>query len=64
MAKGIPKVVSKNARQNIKTQKFFCPCGGEIQSVSVFSKGKLKIVARCNKCGAQKRKPSDFDLII
>ena len=58
------KVISKNARQNTKTQVFFCQCGGEIKNITIFSKSKIKVVARCNKCGTEKRKPSDFDLAI
>jgi hypothetical protein len=52
--------ISKNARVNVVTQQFFCACGGEVKMKSVFSKGKLKYVATCNKCNRSERRPSDF----
>jgi hypothetical protein len=60
MAEVIGKI-SKNARSaGVKTQKFFCGCGGEVKMVSVFNSGKLGIRARCDKCNREERKPSDF----
>jgi hypothetical protein len=52
--------VSKNARGAANTQKFLCPCGGEIKMRSVFQKGKLRPVAECQSCRRQERKPSYF----
>jgi len=54
--------VSKNARTTSGTQKFFCPCGGEVKMRSIFSSGKMKHHAESqysvplqgcllNKCG-------------
>ena len=51
---------SKNARSGSGTEKFLCPCGGEIKTKSVFQAGKLKPVAECQKCGRTERKPSRF----
>lgn len=52
--------VSKNARTTSGTQKFFCPCGGEVKMRSIFSSGKMKHHAECEKCNRQERKPKDF----
>lgn len=53
-------VVSKNARTQSTTHKFFCPCGGEIKMNAVFSDGKMKHMAECEKCKRQERRPKDF----
>jgi len=55
--------VSKNARMNVVTQKHYCECGGEIKMVAVFQ-GKMRMKARCDKCGNESRKPSDFKRIL
>ena len=52
--------LSKNARVGVVTQKFFCTCGGEVKMKLVFTNGKLRNVAECEKCRHQGRKPSDF----
>ena len=52
--------ISKNARGATSTQKFLCPCGGEIKMKSMFTKGKLKPIAECQKCNRTERKPSNF----
>jgi len=52
--------MSKNARGTSGTQKFLCPCGGEIKMKSVFSNGKIRTVAECDKCNRRERKPRDF----
>ncbi len=52
--------ISKNARTASATQKFFCPCGGEIKMKAVFTNGKMRNVAECEKCNRRERKPSDF----
>ncbi len=52
--------ISKNARVGIVTQKFFCGCGGEVKMKSVFSNGRLKNLAECEKCNRRERRPSDF----
>jgi hypothetical protein len=52
--------VSKNARTGSTTQKFQCTCGGEVKMKSVFSSGKLKNIAVCEKCKRTERRPSDF----
>jgi len=54
------KNISKNARLNVATQKFFCPCGGVVKMLMVFKNGKKKFVARCSGCRVEKRRPSDF----
>jgi hypothetical protein len=52
--------VSKNARTASSTQKFFCGCGGEVKMKSIFSNGKIKNLAECEKCKKQERRPKDF----
>lgn len=52
--------VSKNARIGTATQRFECPCGGEVKMKSVFAKGRMKNLAVCEKCKRQERKPKDF----
>ncbi len=52
--------ISKNARAASATQRFECPCGGEVKMKSVFAKGKLRYVAECGTCNRQERRPSDF----
>ncbi|MBN1797854.1 MAG: hypothetical protein JW822_04730 [Spirochaetales bacterium] len=52
--------ISKNARVGVVTQKFFCGCGGEVKMKSVFTGGRLKNLAECEKCNRKERKPSDF----
>lgn len=52
--------ISKNARAVSATHKFFCSCGGEIKMKSVFSAGKLRSIAQCEKCNRQERRPRDF----
>ena len=52
--------ISKNARTQSNTQIFYCTCGGEIKMKSVFSGGKLRNIAECEKCNRRERKPSDF----
>lgn len=55
------EVISKNARTaGSKTQKFFCKCGGEVKSVSIFKNGKLRVIARCGSCNKEERSPADF----
>ena len=51
---------SKNARIGSGTHKFECPCGGEVKMKSVFSAGRMKHHAECEKCKRQERKPSNF----
>jgi hypothetical protein len=51
---------SKNSRTTTATQKFFCPCGGEVKMKTMFENGKLKNVAECEKCKRTERRPSDF----
>ena len=53
-------VVSKNARMTSGTHKFYCPCGGEVKMKAVFSAGRMKHVAECEKCKRQERRPRDF----
>ena len=53
--------ISKNARGATVAQKFVCPCGGEVKMKSIFSKGKLRPVAVCEKCDRKERKPSSFN---
>ncbi len=52
--------VSKNARGVTAAQKFMCSCGGAVKMKNVFTKGKLRIVAHCDKCDRVERKPSHF----
>lgn len=52
--------VSKNARTSKSSQKFLCPCGGEVKMKTVFSAGKKKNYAECDKCKRQERRPSEF----
>jgi hypothetical protein len=47
----MPSFEAKTARgQGIKTQKFFHDCGGQIFMKALFSNGRLKPVAECEKC--------------
>jgi hypothetical protein len=50
---------SKNAGKKVLDQKIYCECGGEVRMLAKFD-GKIKMVAKCNKCGAERRKPRDF----
>lgn len=52
---------SKNSRTTVTTQKFFCPCGGEVKMQTQFKDGKIKNVAECEKCKRVERRPSDFN---
>jgi hypothetical protein len=52
--------ISKNARTASSTQRFYCPCGGEIKMKTVFAGGKVKNLAECEKCKRQERRPRDF----
>jgi hypothetical protein len=52
--------ISKNARGTTNAQKFMCPCGGEVKMKSIFTNGKLRLVAECQKCNRKERKPSNF----
>jgi hypothetical protein len=52
--------VSKNARAAASTHKFLCNCGGEVKMKTIFSSGKKKNYAQCEKCKRQERKPSEF----
>lgn len=53
--------ISKNSRTSVATQKFLCPCGGEVKMKSVFTSGKIRSVAECDKCNRRERKPKDFN---
>ena len=52
--------VSKNARTATSTHKFLCTCGGEVKMKTLFSAGKKKNYAQCEKCKRQERRPSEF----
>ncbi len=52
--------ISKNARTGSSSQKFTCSCGGEVKMKSVFTGGKIKNVAECDKCKRRERRPRDF----
>jgi hypothetical protein len=53
-------VASKNSRTSSATQKFLCPCGGEVKMKALFESGKIKNIAECDKCKKVERRPSDF----
>jgi hypothetical protein len=53
--------VSKNARVASGTQKFLCTCGGEVKMKTIFTGGKIKNVAECEKCNRKERRPRDFN---
>jgi len=53
--------ISKNARAGSLSQKFLCSCGGEVKVKSIFTSGKLRTVAECEKCSRRERKPSHFN---
>ncbi len=55
------KTASKNARAGTSTQRFFCPCGGEIKMVGRMVSSKVRWFAICEKCKTEKRRPSDFE---
>jgi hypothetical protein len=52
--------ISKNSRTASLTQRFYCSCGGEIKMKTIFSGGKVRNVAECEKCHRQERRPRDF----
>jgi len=52
--------ISKNARVGVVTQKYFCECGGEIKMKSLFTNGKLRNIAQCDKCNRKERRPRNF----
>jgi len=52
---------SKNSRTASATQRFFCPCGGEVKMKTILENGKLHNVAQCEKCKRTERRPSDFN---
>ena len=46
-------------------QTFWCKCGGQIEMFMTSGLNKkIKTIARCNKCGKEKRRPSDFPGMI
>jgi hypothetical protein len=51
---------SKNSRTSSATQKFMCNCGGEVKMKTLFTSGKVKNIAECDKCKRHERRPSDF----
>ncbi len=53
--------VSKNSRTTSSTQRFYCPCGGEVKMKTLFENGKVKNTAECEKCKRTERRPSDFN---
>lgn len=53
--------ISKNARTSgSKTQKFFCPCGGEVRMIGIAKSYKIQMRARCENCGREERSPKYF----
>ena len=48
------------AQAGTYAQVFLHSCGGKIQMVNRFRNGKLHPLAVCQKCGKERRKPSDF----
>lgn len=52
---------SKNSRMSTSTQKFFCPCGGEIEMITIIDSGRKKTFAQCKSCKKTERRPSDFN---
>jgi len=52
--------VSKNARIGSAAHKHDCPCGGEVKMKSVFTSGKMRNMAVCEKCNRRERRPRDF----
>ena len=51
---------SKNSRTAVATQKFFCPCGGELEMKQMVQRGKQTTISECPKCKRIERRPSDF----
>ena len=51
---------SKNSRSAPATQKFNCPCGGDIVLKTMVDNGKIKNIAECSKCKRVERRPKDF----
>lgn len=54
--------ISKNARKGTGAEQFYCTCGGQVKMKTVFTNGKLRNIAECEKCNRKERKPSDFRL--
>jgi hypothetical protein len=55
---------SKNSRAKSSVQEFLHVCGGKINMKNIFSKGKMKVFAECEKCGEIRRRPSEFDILV
>ena len=51
---------SKNARTTSSTQRFYCPCGGEVKMKMFMTDGKITSKAECEKCHRTERSPSKF----
>ena len=51
---------SKISRTAVATQKFSCPCGGEVVLKTMVENGKIKNIAECAKCHRIERRPKDF----
>ena len=51
---------SKNSRTAVATQRFSCPCGGDIELKTMVENGKIKNIAECAKCHRIERRPKDF----
>ncbi len=52
---------SKNSRTAVTTQKFNCPCGGDVVLKTMVESGKIKNIAECSKCHRIERRPKDFN---
>lgn len=52
--------ISKNARAGSSARKYLCACGGEVKMRSIFSSGRMRSVAVCEKCSRRERRPKDF----
>ncbi len=51
---------SKNSRTAVATQKFSCPCGGDVVLKTMVSGGRIKNIAECAACHRVERRPKDF----
>ena len=51
-----------NAKMVKKSDKFICQCGGNIKNGTRAVGGKKTYYSRCDKCGIEHRKVSEFTL--
>ena len=51
---------SKNSRTASKTEVFYCKCEGVVKMITIATRGKMRHIARCSKCGKEARRPREL----